>query len=103
VAIAAASDPAATRRLPQAWQNRAPIMNSLPQSAQTSAIFLAAAESAASTAGSSTVGDRQNSCCASCATSAIPRTLVQQKQADSQNMLSANVVSTQVVATDFVS
>lgn len=53
------------RRKPQVWQNLAPIMNSVPQSAQASAISAVAAGRVASTAGSSTPGDRQNSCRAS--------------------------------------
>ena len=55
----------AGRRRPQAWQNLAPIMNSVLQSAQASAISEAAAGSVVSTAGSSPAGDRQKSCGAS--------------------------------------
>src|ERR1700730_8465807 len=60
----------AGRHKPQVWQNRDPIMNSVPQSAQASAISVfsegkTAAGRAVSVSGPSTVGDRQNSCCVS--------------------------------------
>jgi hypothetical protein len=73
-------------------------MNSLPQAAQACAISWDAAGRAASTAGSSTVGDRQNSCCVSLITSAIARTLSATKQASSQSALIANVFARQLLA-----